>query len=101
MDYGKTHIIFTELLDQTRREQETEDLVEFNPTLYLVDTLDEIFFLMKLGGHSGRRGIVETLKIYPIPFTHHNINCIVSLFFWCKQLGLEDSDHFLKFLGSL
>lgn len=28
-------------------------------------------------------------------------NCIVSLFFWCKELGLEDSDQLIEFLGAL
>ncbi|KAG5568861.1 hypothetical protein H5410_064121 [Solanum commersonii] len=28
-------------------------------------------------------------------------NCIVSLYFWCKEIGLEDSDQLLEFLGSL
>ncbi|WMV57703.1 hypothetical protein MTR67_051088, partial [Solanum verrucosum] len=28
-------------------------------------------------------------------------NCIVSLYFWCKEIGLEDSDQLLELLGSL
>ncbi|WMV44197.1 hypothetical protein MTR67_037582, partial [Solanum verrucosum] len=28
-------------------------------------------------------------------------NCIVSVYFWCKEIGLEDSDQLLEFVGSL